>query len=1058
MCKFVRLGSLKNNFRTILLCLPMLASSLGAAGQVSGGAISGTVRDASGAVITRASITLINTDTGVTRTQSTNEDGEYVIPNLLPGNYKMIGSAPTFESVSRTGITVSVGSQLEIDLPMTTGTANVVVNVDTAAPVVDLTDTSLSQVVTGNAVRELPLNGRDWTLLATLQPGVAQIEAQPSVGVGNDRGNRGLGVQLAIGGNRPQANNYRLDGISISDYSNGAPGDPLGITLGVDAIREFSVITNDAPASYGRTSGGIINASTRSGTNRFHGSGYEFARNSALDARNYFDGPTIPSFSRNQFGGTVGGPIVKEKTFFFGDYEGLRQNLGITAVTTVFSPNARSGQLAAGSVTVDPAAQRYLAFYPSPNGAINGDYGTYSASLQQTASENFYTGRVDQTISKSDSMFGTYVFDKAQLSQPDNYKLVTNEDLSGRQELIVEETHIFSPELANAVRFGFNRSISDAPKTLNSLNPLAADTSYGFLPTKTIGTLQVAGINQINGGVGSIGEYAFYNNSYQFYDDGYLNLGKHTLKVGAAFERVQLNQQGRATPSGQFTFASVKDFLTNVPSNFSSAILGSVTPRDLRTSIVGVYVDDSWRFLPNLTLNFGLRYEMSTVPTESRGKLTNLPSITATTPTLGSPYFSNPTKKNFQPRVGFAWDPFKNSKTSVRGAFGMYDQLPLPSNFLLLSVLSAPYFQYGTVATPGQGTFPTGAYNLLTPSSLRYALVQQDPKRSYSLQYNVNVQRQITTGLSVMAGYAGSHAIRLPYQDSDVNYVQPTKTSSGYVWPTGGTRINPTLGQIQTMQWNSSSHYDALLVQVTQRLRHGFQANASFTYEKNTDTGSSSGASGVFGNSVRGLWFDPGSRSGRSDFDVPRVLVMNYVWEIPVPVMQGHLAEALTKGWQLGGIFHASDGIPFTPTVSGDPLGMKAPSGSFDYPDFVGGSGCTTGVNRGNVAHYIKTECFAFPTPANRLGNTVRNSLRGPGIEEFDTSLFKNNRITKISEVFNLQLRMEIFNVLNHANFAAPTDNATLFNRSGAAIPTAGGLSSTTTTSRQIQFGIKGTW
>ena len=388
----------------------------------------------------------------------------------------------------------------------------------------------------------------------------------------------------------------------------------------------------------------------------------------------------------------------------------------------------------------------------------------------------------------------------------------------------------------------------------------------------------------------------------------------------------------------------------------------------------------------------------------------------------------------------------------------MYDQLPLPSNFLLLSVLAAPYFEFGTLANPGAGTFPTAAYNLLTPSSLRYSLIQPNPARSYSLQYNTNIQREITGGLSLTVGYTGSHAIRLPYQDTDINYVQPTLTSAGYVWPTNGTRINPALGQIQAMFWNSSSHYNALLVQATQKLRKGFQANLSYTYSKATDTGSSSGASSVFGNSVRGLWFDPGSREGRSDFDVPRVLVVNFVWELPGSNLKNALARGLTNGWELGGVQRISDGIPFTPIISGDALGMKAPSGSFDFPDFVGGSGCNNPVNPGNATHYIKTECFAFPSQASRLGNTPRNILRGPGVEELDASLFKNTRIPKISEAFNVQLRMELFNLLNHSNFAAPTTNNTLFTATGTAVSSAGIVTTTTTTARQIQFGVKATF
>ena len=313
--------------------------------QVAGATLSGTVTDQSGAVVPKAGISIKNIATGVTRDSTSDPAGFYSVPNLLPGAYEITATASGFATEVRTGITLTVGTQQVLNLTMRVGQVSEKVQVTGEAPTVQLATSSLSAVVNSTTVRELPLNGRSWTDLATLQPGVASIQTQPTFATGPDRGDRGFGAQITVAGARPQENNYRLDGVSISDYANGAPGSVLGGDLGVDAIQEFSVLTSNYSAEYGRTSGGVVNAITRSGTNQFHGGAYEFLRNSALDARNFFDGATIPPFRRNQFGAEVGGPIRKDKLFVFGDYEGVRQSKGITNPLTVPSNAARNGLL-----------------------------------------------------------------------------------------------------------------------------------------------------------------------------------------------------------------------------------------------------------------------------------------------------------------------------------------------------------------------------------------------------------------------------------------------------------------------------------------------------------------------------------------------------------------------------------------------------------------------------------------------------------------------------------------------------------------------------------------
>ena len=324
--------------------------------QVAGGTIYGTISDPSEKLIPQAEVSITNVATGITTTFRTNSDGFFTAPNLLPGEYEITVSAKGFNTEVRKGITLTVGAQQSFNLTLHVGSvAKTVVEVTTEAPAVQLASSDISAVVTANTVRELPLNGRSWTDLAALQPGVDTIQTQPTFATGADRGNRGFGQQLSISGARPQQNNYRLDGVSLNDYANGAPGSVMGGNLGVDAIREFSVLTSNYSAEYGKTSGGVVNAITRSGANAFHGSVYEFLRNSKLDAANFFEAGQRSPFKRNQFGGAMGGPIIKNHTFFFADYEGIRQSKGIANVNFVPSLAARAGLLCSNPAGADPS-------------------------------------------------------------------------------------------------------------------------------------------------------------------------------------------------------------------------------------------------------------------------------------------------------------------------------------------------------------------------------------------------------------------------------------------------------------------------------------------------------------------------------------------------------------------------------------------------------------------------------------------------------------------------------------------------------------------------------
>ncbi len=778
---------------TLVLILVSIAS-VSVHAQEAGGTILGAVTDPSGAAVGNAKVTIKNMGTGVERSMATNEQGFFVAPNLVPGSYQVRVEATGFSSAVESDVVLTVGENRQINIPLKIGQASEEVAViGSQISDVQLVSSSVGNVVDSHTVVELPLNGRDWTSLTLLEPGVAQVRTQKTLGVSNDRPNRGLGSDETISGNRPQGNEYRLDGVNINDYSSGAPGSITGAVLGVDAVQEFSVVTSNAPAEYGRTSGGAVNAASRSGANSFHGSAYEFLRNSALDARNFFDKATIPPFKRNQFGGSASGPIFKNHTFFFADYEGLRQSLNTTNSVTVPSVNARAGQLVGGNVTVDPLVAPFLAcspsscLFPLPNGAVNGDTGIYNFVSKQITSEDFVTTRVDHKISNSDSLFGTYVFDRGSMTNPDAYDIKNVGNKSRRHTLALEESHIFSPTLLNTARFGFNRNVVIAFTTLSPINPAAADTAFGFNPGEPAGIITVgSGVTQFSGGLGAIAEYRFHYNSFQFYDDLNWTQGKHSIKLGVSVERIQSNQFTRgASPQGFYVFGGLAQFLTNQPTNYSSLLSSSHTPRDLRQTLFGGYVQDDYKFRPNLTLNLGLRYEMATVPTETANQLSTLVQFTDTAPHLGSPYFSNPTLRNFAPRVGFAWDPTGKGKTSVRGAYGIYDVLPLPYQFELLTLLSAPYTEAGSYTFPTSGPqacnasgvhcFPTGGFPNLTVSTLRYGYLDQNPRRSYVQQWTLNIQHEFFPTFTTTVAYVGSHGVHLPEHNDDINDYSPSQ-------------------------------------------------------------------------------------------------------------------------------------------------------------------------------------------------------------------------------------------------------------------------------------------
>src|SRR5467141_1549027 len=1160
-------GLVPRKFTKILTSLILVVFSLSFPApmysQVTGATLSGTVTDATGAIISGAQVSIKNIATGISKDVTVDSYGFYTVPNLPAGVYEVRVTAEGFSTAVQSNLTLAVGAQQLLNFPLKIGTTTETVQVTAAAPQIELTSSTLTGQVESKTVLDLPLNGRDWTSLATLHPGVNLIENQMDYSLGSARGNRGFGAELTVSGQRTTNNNYRLDGVSVNDYANSGPGNVIGAAVGVDAIQEFSVLTGGFSAEYGKATGGVINAITKSGTNDFHGDVYEFLRNSALDSRDYFSrsGNTpVAAFRRNQFGAAAGGPIIKDKTFIFGDYEGMRQAKGITTTIKVPSDSARAGTLhydPAGpppnlctvtvpgtcTVTVDPAAAAELVMFPHATpGTSVLDSGKFINSGLQIVPENFYTVRVDHKLGTKDTLFGTYLFDDTDLKQPDAFNNDILNTHTTRQTVVLEESHTFGASVVNAARVGFSRTHARNLTPAGAVNSAALLTSLGSMPGQTAPMMAISGYTRNQGGVGSAPFFDHVLNNYQFSDDAFWTFGVHNLKFGTDIERMQYNLTAHENPGGRWNFSNLAAFLTNNAKHFEAGIPSTITPRELRQTLFAGYVQDDWRFRPNLTLNLGLRYEMTTAINDAQGKITNVVDIAGPklqcgtlfnsgfnpgngVPPAGSacdsvgPYFSNPTRLNFAPRIGFAWDPFRDGKTSVRAAFGIYDVLPLPGYFLTLQNQSAPFIIFDSVDKPSSGTntlagqfYSGGAGLLRNPpkgarlGALATSTIEAHPHRSYVLQWNLNVQRQIAPDLSVSLGYVGSHGVHMLIRGDDGNMTIPTLTSAGYLFPCGppinpdgsctagnnaaGTsaKINQSLGIIRYLYWGSDSFYDAMNLSIDKRLSHGFQFQVAYTWSKSIDDNSSTIAGDTFGNSINSLyWFAPKSLRGLSDFNVGQNASINLLWAVPTRETSNGFVKAALGGWQLGSIFKINTGVPTTVIINGDPAGLgNSGADQFGIPNRV--PGCDP-VNHnyigGTSPSYINVNCFTLPTVsassplaaqcgtfsgaaappsgqvycANLMGNAGRNTVIGPKLVNLDFSVIKNIPIHRFSEASHVQFRAEIFNILNHTNFTPPEpiNGAGIFDQTGAIIAS-GEMGNLATQPRDVQFALKLIW
>ena len=1026
--------------------------------QVVGGTIAGAITDSSGAVIANAHVLVHNDETGNERRLLSGADGRYAAPSIPVGTYTVTVKVDGFSDQSRTGISLSIGQSQNVNISLPLAGVAETVNVKDDPPVVNLSTQQTAGLVDSREVKELPLNGRSYDQLITLNPATVNYTAQRSGSVGTS--NSSVGNMFAVSGRRPQDNLYLLNGVEYTGASliNVTPGGTSGQLLGVEAVREFNVITDTYSAAYGKRQGAQVSIVTASGTNNLHGSLYEFVRNSYFDARNYFDPARIPGFQRNNFGAAVGGPIKKDKLFLFANYESYRQNLGISDVTIVPDNASRAAAVA--------AVRPLLNLWPVQNGPeLGGGLAEAFSSPTQHIREDFGTARFDANLTPNDLLFAVYTIDDSVADTPTQnpYSLV---DESLREQVAsMQEQHVFSPRLLNTSRIGLSRAnfyfLGSVPVAIQAITPT-------FIPGKPTGAIVIAGSTASNGNslITAAGANVGSNNGttrnlFTFDDHIYYSRGRQQIEAGGWVQLLESNDNLAQDQYGQASFASLATFLQGTIKNFTYVPV--TTELGWRSTFADGYIEDTIKVLPNLEIRAGLRSESTDGWNASHGRapvygFSN--GVINTNPTTGSTALTiNRAKFLPEPRLGISYDPFLAGKTVVRASFGMHHALLDTLDYRLDQ--SAPFNTIYT--TSGTVTNPTSG-----PSSISPSTVQPDISTPSVFAWTLRVEQKVAPNTSLTIGYVGSHGYHQILSEDlnePVSVVQPNGT---IYYPTT-TKPNPALANTTSWVSQGSSAYNALEVDLRRTLANGLAFRANYTYARNLDDGSAWNTS-VSANTPAFVEYpnNPGLDWGRAASDIRHLAAINASYDLPFG--KNHLfladanplANAVVSGWTLSAIATLQSGFPFTPQLGYNPTG----SGDSRNPVRPNRNAAFTGplYTQGNtaqrVAQYFNPAAFSAPAYGT-VGNLSRDSLTGPGYNDLDLSLSKT---TRINERARVQLRAEFFNVLNHTNLLTPAETVftsgpsqgSAANQSAAPVvsPTAGVITSAATT-RQIQLGLK---
>jgi len=1060
--------AVNKRFHYWLLTLGLLTIPLRA--QVTA-SISGTVDDSSGSGVVGAMVTVKSIETGASRTATTDSAGHYTVLSLPLGPQEVKAEKPGFKSAVRTGIDLVVGQEAVVNLQLEVGELIQQVTVAAETPLVNTTTSQVSGVVGEQQIKDLPLNGRSFDNLITLNPGAVNYSAMKSAGTSTSNGNT-----FSVDGRRTYENLILLNGIEYTGSSQLAisAGGVSGELLGIDAIREFNALTNTYGAEYGKRAGAQITVVTQSGTNQLHGSIFEFLRNSDLDARNFFDLDFVPPFRRNQFGGALGGPIKKDKWFLFGNYEGFRQALAETSVSVV--PDA-------AQLTATPAMQPFFQLWPQPNGPnLGGGIAESYNNPRETIREDFGTLRTDYILGSRDTFSAAYTIDDGNSTIPQADPLFGSYETLRSQVASVEETHVVSPEILNTFRAGFSRAAFAYDPVDFASFPASTSFVTGFGPGGIViggGVTTTGGGSITSAGPNNAANVWNRRNLFTYTDGVQIIKGRQQISAGVWFQRIQDNEDAASRQLGQASFASLQTFLQGTVTSFQ--VVPDPNELGWRSLFGAAYIEDAIKLRPNLTFQAGLRYEFTTGWNEESGRaanyITGSNGILETTPIVGSSAFTqNNAKHLLGPRAGLAWDVFGNGRTAVRAGYGMYYSLIDDLSFLLNSI--PPY--NGSVSlkgslpalipiTPG---VPPAPNTIFAPQG-----VQPNAKTPTVQEWNFTVEQQLSHNTVLRVAYVGEFGYH-GFVSVDPNAI-PTQicaNASGcsaggdatatslakipHIVPEGAQYIpgpgtplpNPKLGAGFFWYTEGNSSYNALQVDVIHRFSNGLQFRANYTWSKDLDVNSA--LTGAQANNQAQMVLDANDLHrdwGPSAYNIPNSASLSGTYDLPFgkgkPLGNnfGGFGNWVVSGWQFNAIVSLESGFPFTPQIGSNRSG----DGDTRNPDRPSLNPAFSGpVVLGNPNQWFNPKAFILPI-AGTYGNLGRGAYSGPGLADVDGSLFKT---TAITERTKLQFRAEVFNVLNHANFGTP--NATVFSN-GAISPSAGLITATATTSRQIQFGLK---
>jgi hypothetical protein len=1046
---------------TVTLSAPL------AIAQLVGGTIAGDVVDPNNATVDQAKVLIRNQETGSERSLITARDGTFSAPSIPVGDYNITITRDGFAPLRRTGISLTVGQSIHLHLALAVGAVEQAVTVVDTPASVDTSTLQSQGLINERQVKELPLNGRSFDQLLQLNPASISYTTQRSGGVGTS--NSSVGNMYSVSGRRPQDNLFLLNGIEYTGASliNVTPGGTSGQLLGVEAVREFNVVSDTYGANYGKRTGAQVSIITASGSNRLHGSAYEFLRNSALDARNYFDQAQIPPFQRNDFGAALGGPVRHNKLFAFANYGGYRQHLGLSDVTFVPDAAARAATVA--------SVQPLLALWPVGTTELGNGIAEAFSNPPQHVREDFGTARIDANLTENDLLFGVYTVDDSAATTPTANPYSSIYEQLREQVLSAQEQHVFSPSFLNTTRVGFSRANF-------SFDSLVAGSVPGWVASRPVGAIVISGSTASNGasvitlaGANTGSDNQTARNLFTVDDHIYWTHRSHQVEAGLWLQRLQSNDFLAQDQYGQASFATLSAFETGTVSKYT--IVPGPTELGWRVLFGAGFIEDAWKVTPRLEVRTGLRVESSNGWNEAQGRASNYDftdGVINTNPTIGSTALSeNRAKFLPEPRVGVAYDLFGNGKTALKGSFGVHRALLDTLDYRLDQ--TAPYNTTLSYSTTKKKTISVDDLTPLSTASATGGLIspsniQRNIETPTVLAWTARIEQEIAPRTTLNLGYVGSHSYHQILSEDENTPASvicpaaacPAALPIGTIYYPATTLSNPNLANSTSWVSEGIGNYNALEVDVRRQYANGLQLRGVYTWSKNLDDGSAWNTS-VSANTPAFVSFpgNPKLDYGLAATNINHAAAINGTWELPIG--QGHtvladasrLTQEIAGGWSLSGIATLQSGFPFSPQLGYNPTGdgdSRNPARPQLNPAFHGTLYPKT------AGQWFNPNAYLAPYPGT-FGNAGRDSLQGPGLTDVDLSFAKT---VAVNERLHAQFRAEYFNVLNHTNFTTP--NPVVFasgptpSKPTTAVdlsPAAGVTTATATTSRQLQFALK---